>query len=172
MNQIEIIACQEQELWALLVISRSTFFESYAQLNTAENMQAYMDNAFTAEKIGKELSDPQSDFYFAKMDNTVVGYLKLNFAAAQTDLKSADSLEIERIYVRKSHQGLGIGKMMLEKALQIAKKKGLATVWLGVWEQNPAAIGFYESQGFVPFGKHTFQLGEEAQLDILMQRRV
>ncbi len=172
MDRVEIVACKEQDIPALVAISRSTFFESYAHLNTAENMQHYMDRAFTAEKISRELGDPKSKFYFAIVNSVVVGYLKLNFAAAQTDLKDANSLEIERIYVCKSHQGLGIGKMMLQKTLQIAKDSGLATIWLGVWEQNPAAIGFYESQGFEPFGRHIFQLGDEAQLDILMKREV
>lgn len=41
-------------------------------------------------------------------------------------------------------------------------------VWLGVWEKNLGAIRFYEKNGFVPFDKHIFRLGDEKQTDILM----
>jgi ribosomal protein S18 acetylase RimI-like enzyme len=42
-------------------------------------------------------------------------------------------------------------------------------MWLGVWEENPRAIRFYQKQGFVEFDQHIFQLGEDAQTDILMK---
>jgi ribosomal protein S18 acetylase RimI-like enzyme len=42
-------------------------------------------------------------------------------------------------------------------------------IWLGVWESNPRAIRFYEKQGFVEFDQPIFQLGDDAQTDILMK---
>ncbi|MEN9961197.1 MAG: Protease synthase and sporulation negative regulatory protein 1, partial [Bacteroidota bacterium] len=41
-----------------------------------------------------------------------------------------------------------------------------------VWEKNSRAIRFYEKQGFVAFDQHIFQLGEDAQTDILMKLNV
>ena len=38
------------------------------------------------------------------------------------------------------------------------------------WEKNPRAIRFYEKNGFTTFGSHVFQLGDDAQTDILMRR--
>ena len=46
----------------------------------------------------------------------------------------------------------------------------MSYVWLGVWEQNPRAIRFYEKNGFVPFDTHVFILGEDKQTDILMKK--
>jgi ribosomal protein S18 acetylase RimI-like enzyme len=42
-------------------------------------------------------------------------------------------------------------------------------VWLGVWEKNEKAIQFYKKWGFVQFDKHLFQLGDDAQTDIMMK---
>jgi len=42
-------------------------------------------------------------------------------------------------------------------------------IWLGVWEKNQKAIDFYEKNGFVPFDKHIFVLGDDKQTDIMMK---
>lgn len=59
--------------------------------------------------------------------------------------------------------------MLYEKALQIAKHKNTAYIWLGVWEENPRAISFYKKNGFEAFDNHVFILGNEEQTDILMK---
>ena len=76
---------------------------------------------------------------------------------------------IERIYVDREFQGRKIGQLLLSKAIDIAKKKHLKQVWLGVWEHNPKAIQFYERNGFQKFDKHIFKLGDDEQTDILMR---
>jgi ribosomal protein S18 acetylase RimI-like enzyme len=45
-------------------------------------------------------------------------------------------------------------------------------MWLGVWEENPRAIRFYQKLGFVEFGEHIFQLGDDAQRDVLMKKKL
>ncbi len=44
------------------------------------------------------------------------------------------------------------------------------SIWLGVWEENPKAIRFYEKNGFVPFSRHIFKMGDEEQTDIMMRK--
>ena len=56
-----------------------------------------------------------------------------------------------------------------DKALEIAKSKMLDFLWLGVWDENPKAIRFYEKNGFVAFDKHVFKLGQAVQTDRMMK---
>jgi ribosomal protein S18 acetylase RimI-like enzyme len=84
-------------------------------------------------------------------------------------LKEENGLEIERIYVLKEYQGRKAGKLLLEKALEAAAEGNKAYVWLGVWEENTAAIGFYERYGFREFNRHVFRLGNDEQTDIMMR---
>ena len=60
--------------------------------------------------------------------------------------------------------------MLYEKAMQVAEDKKVDYVWLGVWEENPRAIRFYQKNGFVEFDKHIFRLGDDEQTDIMMKR--
>ena len=101
--------CTIEDLEILQAFSRRLFFETFADMNTPENMAAYLDKAFAAEKIRAELSDENSVFYFLYRGGKLAGYLKLNEAPAQTDIHDEQSLEIERIYVSKEFQGEGLG---------------------------------------------------------------
>jgi len=150
-------------------IGRQTFFETFAESNTEENMKEYLDNGFSAEKLHSELSNTNSEFYFALEEDTVIGYLKLNFGESQTELKDDKALEIERIYVLKEFHGKKVGQLLYDKAIQVATETKADYVWLGVWEENPRAIAFYKKNGFVEFDKHIFRLGDEEQTDIMMK---
>lgn len=163
-NQIDI-----KEIERLQAIGKQTFTETFAAHNSAENMAKYLEEAYADEKLSAELNDPNSVFYFAELDNQVIGYLKLNFGGAQTELKDNKALEIERIYVTKAFHGKNVGQLLYNKAIEVAKEKSADYIWLGVWEENQKALQFYKKNGFVEFDKHVFVLGDDAQTDLMMK---
>ncbi|WP_298393454.1 GNAT family N-acetyltransferase [Flavobacterium sp.] len=150
-------------------IAKQTFAETFAENNTEENLQIYLEEGFSVEKLTSELNNPNAEFYFAIKENNPIGYLKINFGPAQTELQDDSSLEIERIYVLKEYHGQNIGQLLFEKAHEIAKSKKVAYIWLGVWEENHRALSFYKKNGFEVFNKHLFKLGSEEQTDLMMK---
>jgi diamine N-acetyltransferase len=169
MNKIEVYKIGLNAIEQLQKIGRQTFFETFAECNTEENMQNYLNEGFTIEKLTTELSNQNSEFYFAESEKQIIGYLKINFGAAQTELKENQTLEIERIYVLKEFHGKNVGQLLYDKAIQIANQKKVDSVWLGVWEENQRAIRFYKKNGFVEFDKHIFKLGNDEQIDLMMK---
>jgi ribosomal protein S18 acetylase RimI-like enzyme len=158
------------QLDVLLAYSKKTFYDFFAHLNEPANMEAYSSVAFTKDNMLMQLTNPDSNFYFAWLDDNIAGYLKLNFNDAQTEFQDESALEIERIYVSGEHHGKKIGKQLLDFAIDTAKQKDLKYIWLGVWEHNHKAIGFYEHNGFEVFDSHDFLLGNDRQTDLLMKR--
>lgn len=159
-----------QDLPALQTIGRKTFVETFAEGNSEENLANYVAEGFSVEKLSNELENKNSEFYFAEMDGRVLGYLKVNIGDAQSEQQDPDALEIERIYVLQEFHGKEVGSLLYQQALSIAHERKAPYIWLGVWEHNPRAIRFYEKQGFIEFDQHIFQLGDDAQTDILMKR--
>ncbi|HLO58607.1 MAG TPA: GNAT family N-acetyltransferase [Bacteroidales bacterium] len=151
-------------------IARKTFFETFSEFNTPANMQKYLDESFATEKLISELQDKNSEFWFAFQDEKVVGYLKINYGPAQTEINDDRAVEIERIYVLKELHGKNVGQLLYEKAFEIACKKKLDYMWLGVWEKNFRAQKFYLKNGFFEFAKHIFRLGNEVQTDLLLRK--
>ena len=169
MTDLNIRKLSTVDIDALQQLSRQTFFEAFYDLNTEENMTSYLRDAFSTEKLSAELSNASSQFFFAEIYGRPIGYLKLNTGSAQTDLKEDKGLEIERIYVLAAFQGKKIGQLFCDHALEIAVQGKYDYIWLGVWEENQKAIKFYKKNGFVQFGKHIFQLGDDEQTDIMMK---
>ena len=166
---MQIIKLNITDLENLQKISITTFKETFEEVNSEEDMQKYLDENLSEEKLKSELENPNSEFYFAENDNQILGYLKLNFGNAQTENQGNETLEIERIYVLKEFFPLKIGQVLFEKSLEIAKEKKLKFIWLGVWEENKRAIRFYEKNGFKIFAKHDFVLGNDVQTDLMMK---
>tara|TARA_B100000508_G_scaffold138542_1_gene134853 strand:- start:10137 stop:10712 length:576 start_codon:yes stop_codon:yes gene_type:complete len=172
MSLVEIKRGTINDLVDLIDIGRKTFCETFAKDNSEENMNKYLEEGFSADKVRAEINDPNSMFYLAMVSDQVIGYLKLNFGQSQTELNDESSLEIERIYVLKELHGEGVGQKLYEKAVDIAREKEVNYIWLGVWEKNPRAIRFYEKNGFVEFDKHVFRLGDDGQTDIMMKLKL
>ncbi len=154
-------------------IGMTTFSETFTEFNTPENLNKYLVESFSIEKLTSEINNTSSKFYLAlddvKDDTNPIGYLKVNFGESQTELKDSKSLEIERIYVLKEYQGKDVGQLLYQKALTIAKQSNVEYIWLGVWEKNVRAINFYKKNGFITFDTHIFKLGDEQQTDFMMK---
>ncbi len=170
--KIQISKANHSDLDTIERIARQTFIETYAKMNSNANMEMYLNKAFNQKKLENELVNPESTFYLVKSAKKVIGYLKINEGNAQTEFADLESIEIERIYISKIHQGQGLGRVLIEKAIDLAKFKGKSNIWLGVWRQNRNAIQFYEKLGFEKSGSHVFVFGTERQTDYIMRKKL
>lgn len=167
-----ITKCTLDDVHLLQEISSETFYETFKEQNTPENMNSYLERAFNLNQLKKELSNSDSQFFFIFYHTELAGYLKVNTDEAQSEEMGEDSLEVERIYIKKSFQKHGLGKLLFNKALEIAKELKKEKIWLGVWEKNENAIAFYRKIGFVPTDEHSFWMGDEEQKDIIMTKEL
>ena len=172
MHNIQIKKATLKDLSLLQKISTQTFTETFAAVNTTENINSYITEKLNIEQLTKELKHPSSEFFIAFLNNEVVGYLKLNTGEAQTEPQDTNALEIHRIYVLQSYHGKNIGQQLFDFALQMGHEKQVNYIWLGVWEENHRALQFYRKNGFIEFDKHIFLMGEEQQTDLLMQLKI
>lgn len=167
---ISIKKCCRKDLQTLQEISIETFNKTFKDQNSPENMKAYLERAFNAKQLEKEMSDPSSEFFFIYSNEELAGYLKVNINDAQSEKMGDESLEIERIYIRYKFQRKGLGKYLINKAMEIAKRQNKKFMWLGVWEKNDSATVFYKKIGFVQAGAHSFYMGDEEQTDLIMRK--
>jgi diamine N-acetyltransferase len=167
---IKIKKCTLEDSRKLQEISYETFNETFKDQNSPENMNTYLERAYNIKQLEKELSNISSQFFFVYFNNEVAGYLKLNTNDAQSEEMGGESLEIERIYIKSEFQKHGLGKYLLNKALEIGLEHNKKKIWLGVWEKNENAIAFYKKMGFIQTGAHSFYMGDEEQIDLIMTK--
>jgi len=150
----------------------TAFTDTFAADNTPENMAAYMASAFGEAVQRAELTDPQCTVFLAERDGDLVGYAMLREGSAPPCVHDASSIEIARLYAGQRWIGAGIGALLMQRCLVEAASRGRRTIWLGVWERNARAIGFYQRWHFSIVGSQAFQLGGDRQNDRVMARRV
>jgi ribosomal protein S18 acetylase RimI-like enzyme len=148
-------------------LSRRTFYDSFQAFNTPENMEKFMNEQFSRERLIGEFYDPRNTFLLACQGDEILGYTKLRESEADSDRPGPGALEIVRIYTTQDAIGRGIGSLLMKEALSVARKKKFSVIWLGVWEHNDRAIAFYKKWGFERYGQHIFMLGDDAQTDLL-----
>lgn len=167
---LKIKKCNREDLEILQKISIDTFNDTFKDQNSPENMKAYLEKAFDLIQLEKELSNISSEFFLVYVHDEVAGYLKVNTNDAQSEEMGDESLEIERIYIKNQFQKHGLGKYMLNHALDMAREQNKKIIWLGVWEKNENAIAFYKKMGFVQTAAHAFYMGDEEQTDFIMTK--
>ena len=99
-----------------------------------------------------------------------VGFFQL--VAGDWQRSDRDAVEILRFYLDPSIIGGGFGRKLMESCVGLCTEFGFSTVWLGVWEQNSNAIGFYRRMGFEKTGEKSFVLGTDQQSDWVMERQL
>jgi GNAT superfamily N-acetyltransferase len=154
----------------LAQLGARTFFDTFADRNTPEDMADYLAEAFSSEKQAAQLADPANVFLVVEADGRPAGYAQLSFAPAPNTIAGHAPMEIRRFYACQDWIGRGVGAVLMEECMLRARRAGCDAVWLDVWEHNERAMAFYKKWGFVLVGSQRFKLGNDLQYDLLMAR--
>ena len=171
MSEIVIRQAIPNDAKLLTDLSYTTFWDAFAHhpKNAPDDLAHYMRQAFNIDQIAAELADPASIFLIGEIDDKPAGYAKLIIGSIEPEITAERPVELSRLYSHQEYIGKGVGQNLMDACFDRAREDGYDVMWLGVWEYNPRARRFYEKNGFHPVGKHTFQLGADAQTDLLMQ---
>lgn len=167
---ILIKKCTLADLSALQQISRMTFADTFGAYNTKTDLAQYLDHSYSEAQLKQELTNPNSAFYFILVAGVLAGYLKINVSSAQTEQMGDEALEVQRIYILPEFKRQGLGQKLIAQAITVAKKLSKQAIWLGVWENNPDALAFYDRMGFKQIGDHVFNLGDSPQRDLILKK--
>lgn len=114
-------------------------------VNTIKNnLISDFDNFWTYQILKEELESENSSYLIAKMNDEIIG-----FAGIKVVLDEAD---IMNIVVRRNYRNHGIGTLLLESLISLAKRLNLNSLSLEVSEENLPAIHLYQKFGFESLG--------------------
>ena len=108
-----------------------------------DTLQTDFDEFWTPSILKSELENDLSKYVVAKKENQIVGFAGV--------IILPDDVEITNIVTKKSERKKGIGKLLLDKLIEIAfgLKKDIS---LEVNEENETAINLYKKAGFEEVG--------------------
>ena len=109
-----------------------------------DKLQEEYDDFWTESILKKELEDVNSEYIVIKSNEDILGFAGI--------WKSPVDCQITNIVVKKTCRKQGIGSLLLEKLIEIAKTTSFEMVGLEVNENNISAIKLYEKYGFQKVG--------------------
>lgn len=169
---MNIRLAKPEDLPALRRVAIETQVDTFGAFTSKENMDTFLQQAYDPNTLAKELIESGSVNYVLFDETELTGFMRLRISKEVEHLLGANTIELQRIYVQGMHHGKGMGAALMKLALDYALGKRYDWMWLGVWEKNFKAQEFYTRFGFVRFSEHIFQMGEDAQTDWLMRRRI
>jgi ribosomal protein S18 acetylase RimI-like enzyme len=174
MSQPFIRTATPDDAERLAALAERTFRDTFAADNSTHDMDIYVRDAFSLDRVRAELVDDANTFLLAVVDGgeQQSGYAQIRIGTTDPSVNGPDPIELERLYADRSAIGRGVGAALMRASLDAAGSRGYRTMWLGVWERNDRAIAFYLKWGFKEVGDHVFQLGSDAQRDLIMERSV
>lgn len=155
---------------ALANLAEQTFRDTFADTNTAQDMDLHCQNTYSQAIQLSEINNPDIVTLVAEDNSQLVAYSQVRWAEVEPCVSGSTPGEIHRLYVDRDWHGKGLAPALMDACLQALKEHGSDVAWLGVWEHNPRAIAFYRKFGFAEVGDHVFPVGNDPQRDIIMMR--
>jgi ribosomal-protein-alanine N-acetyltransferase len=98
--------------------------------------------AYRPEEIAAALLQPRSLCFVAEQQGLVVGFILLDWRRAVGHIITID--------LHPDYRRRGLGRRLMEMAEQRLRRRGVRRMVLEVATTNPAALAFYNNQGFAP----------------------
>ena len=172
MTDLIIRSAVSSDAASLAALQERTFRATFGADNNADDMDQHCRNHYGTAIQSAEICDPTLTTLVCDDMGTLVGFVQLRQAAVPNQPVQYSAMEIQRIYLDAAWHGRGLAQRLMENALEHARKHGALRLWLGVWERNPRAIGFYKKFGFAECGEHIFMVGSDPQRDLILQREI
>ncbi len=149
-------------------LARTTFYDTFAANNDANDMALHLARTFGVPQQSAELHDAGIATLIVEREGEAIGFAQLREGGIPQGVSGPAPIELWRFYVARGFHGQGIAQALMDRVKDEARMRGAKTLWLGVWEHNARARAFYAKCGFTDAGKHVFLFGTDPQTDLVM----
>lgn len=178
MSSYAIRLANEADIAGLVTFGKEAFTQTFGHLYTADNLHAYLKEAYTAEKYHSWINDRDNyRLWLAKRDEeSVAGYVLCgNNTLPIEDYLTTNHIprpaeqcgEIKRLYCHPSTFGTGLAQDLMKTAMTWLQERYEDQVYLGVFSENFRAQRFYEKLDFAKVGEYGFVVGDGVDLEFI-----
>jgi len=165
---IHLVDASVADAEALAAAGERLFVQAYGKYSRPDDLQLHVEEYFGRENVSAELQKRAVNYTIAYDDDAIAGFIKISRGTTPDSIPAAAAIEVQQLYVDADRQRKGVGRMLMDRAVAIARQEGHAGLWLSVWQDADWATGFYEAYGFRRAGTADFRLGKSLFTDHLM----
>ena len=155
---------------ALAGLGAASFIEAFGDLYRKADLDAFLRENHAPENYRRLLVDPRRRVWTARDETgAFVAYAVAGNCTLPVEAMPPRSGELSRLYVLSAHQGSGLGRRLLETALDWLEAR-FDHLYLSVYAENHGAIRLYGRYGFEKIADYAFMVGDHADPEHIMKR--
>lgn len=174
MTDAVIRPARPEDAEALGRLGRETFIDTFVTgfgiPYPKADLDAFLDASFNLKATQKKLAEPGAAWWAAERDGALLAFAN----AGPNTLPHPDArpshMELRRLYVGKSAQGLGLGTALLTASLDWMQAHTDGPLWIGVWSGNLKAQKLYAAYGFEKAGEYQYPVGAWMDDEFILRR--
>ena len=153
-----------QDAEVLGIIGPAPYAEAYGYL--WDRPDAYSDQlrTFGAPAFASLLAQPEARLWIGEVEGAAVGFLSMIVGSLDPIERRSGGALIPRIYIIGPAQRMGLGRLLLDAAIEQAATERLSHLWLDVMASATAAHLAYAKWGFREIGTRQFEKPVKAGL--------
>lgn len=155
-TKLELIKITNKEIPTVQNLAREIWEEHYIKILSQEQINYMLDLFYSTNKIQSEIEEGISWEMLLDEDKPI-GYLVCKI--------ESEKLYISKIYLKAETRGKGLGKFLLNRAIELAKQNDKTSIYLNVNKYNTDSISFYERNGFMKIDEGVFDIGNGYVMD-------
>jgi diamine N-acetyltransferase len=163
-----------EDVPALSVIAKKTFYDSFSGTATPADMDNFLELYYNETVLANQIEVEGIHYFFAEINNEPTAYI--SFAKENPDFAETNdrrAIELKRLYVLNEFHGKGIAQILMDFFLENAIAENCDVAFLGVWEYNYKAQNFYAKYGFNrTIYRHDFPIGNTPQTDMYLLKEL
>lgn len=165
---------RREDAVALSALSRQTFHETFVDgfgiPYPADDLETYFNDSFAPETLINRIEASECLFLVAEREGELLALCHAGPLGLPHPEAKDTEMELRRLYVSKSAQGLGLGTHLMQAAMEWMQARTSGALWVGVWSGNLKAQNFYQAYGFVKVGEYDYPVGDWLDREFILRR--
>lgn len=146
-----------EDIKLLAQTAEIVWHEAFKEILTLEQIEYMIKKFQSYEALSLAINKDNYEYFFIKDNNIVVGYTGLQ--------KQGNKLFLSKLYILKEYRGKKIATKSFEFIENLAKEKGLKSIFLTVNRFNNHAINVYKHKGFINVKSQVSDIGNGFVMD-------
>ena len=152
-------------------LGREIVLESFGDNYSEQDLADHIASNYTVGRYRDQLERPQTCLLYAEESGVLKGYALGYPCSLPIDTEGKRAYELRRLYVRQNAKGSGIALQLLHEFVNWTKNAGYERLYVGIWEGNHRDRA-YKRYGFKLVGKHSFQVGNQIDTDLILMKEL
>ena len=154
----------------IIEVADAVWKQTYRAFLSEEQVEYMYEKMYSAEFIQQQMQTCTTYFMYLE-DEKILGFAAYEIKEDVYGLLKNDIVYLHRLYIKQNTQGKGIGKILMNEVVKVAKKNNCAWIQLNVHRKN-TAMYFYKKMGFELYEKTDIAFGPFWLNDYILRKKI